>query len=144
MMACVDASATYRNVPAAFRSSALRTSKSIHVRSPALNIVAPRTSESQARPPAGRPRPDRARVRAPALRNAAPPRLIDGRGRCRLDRCRSRRRAVERHPIDGAQHRNPNLPVLTVLVGVFLEQHDRHDLAVMLTAVDPVAYQINH
>src|SRR5262249_6699266 len=38
----------------------------------------------------------------------------------------------------------PNLPELTVLVGVFFEQHDRHDLAVMLTAVDPVTYQINH
>src|SRR5262249_5235683 len=80
-----------------------------------------------------------ARTRA-GLRNAPASRLLDW----RRFGCRRWRRAVERHPIDGVQHGKPNLPELTVLVGVFFEQHDRHDLAVMLTAVDPVAYQIDH
>src|SRR5262249_6394082 len=83
-----------------------------------------------------------ARVRAPALRDASPSRLIDGQRR--LDRRRGRRRAVERHPIHNCQYGNPDLPELSVRIGVFFEQHDRHDLAVMLTVVDPVAYLINH
>src|SRR5262249_20846882 len=88
------------------------------------------------------PRPVKdTRVRVPSLRDASPPRLIDGQGR--LDRCRRWRRAVEWHPIDRLQHGKPDLSVLGVLIGVLLEQHDRHDFAVMLTAVDPVAYRFD-
>src|SRR5262245_64567037 len=80
-----------------------------------------------------------ARTRA-GLRNASASRLLDW----RRFGCRRWRRAVQRHPIDVVEHRKPDLAELAMLVGVLLEQHDRHDLAVMLAAVDPVAYQINH
>src|SRR6516165_6092918 len=79
-----------------------------------------------------------ARTRA-GLRNAAASRLLDWR---RFGR-RRWRRAVERHPVDGVQHGKPNLPELAVRVGVLLKQHDRRDLAVVLSAVEPVTDQIN-
>src|SRR6516164_2540956 len=80
-----------------------------------------------------------ARTRA-GSRNASTSRLLDW----RRFGCRRWRRAVERHPIDDRQHGKPNFPVLAVGVAVLLEQHDRRDLAVMLTAVEPVTDLINH
>src|SRR6516162_800202 len=112
------------------------------MRSSVLNITVLEAQKEQARPPRGRPRPVKTRAYACRLRNASASRLIDW--RCRLDRCRRRRRAIERHPIDSIQHGIRSRSVLGVLVRVLLKQHDRHDLAIMLPAVEPVTYFINY
>src|SRR5262249_44177253 len=80
-----------------------------------------------------------ARTRA-GLRNASASRLLDRR------RCRFRwwRWAVQRHPIDDVQHGNPNFPAFDVLIGIVLEECDWHDFVVVLTAVEPVEYRLNH
>src|SRR6516164_5729332 len=79
-----------------------------------------------------------ARTRA-GLRNASASWLLDWRwlGRRRW------RRAVERHPVDDCQHGNRSWSVLGMLVAVLLKQHDRHNLAVVLIAVEPVTQLIN-